>query len=254
MVIYKTFIGKTGCDIALPLKINKKKLVIICPGLPTNPSNYDLLDFLSNNGFLCIYVRYSGTWGSYGSFLKDSPVKDIENIINIISKEKSFIDSSNNQKVKLNFKEIILLGSSFGGSVCLVSGAKFKNVNKIIALSPIVNYRDHARNFNYPEEKLDSLGNYLRKAYGKSYNFTSPDWKKFIEGKLDMNPDDYLDELGKKEIILFSGAKDKSISINRLKSFFDKLSSKKKKHYIFKNLGHLSFRRLNKKVLKKVLN
>jgi pimeloyl-ACP methyl ester carboxylesterase len=254
MIVYKTFIGQTGCDIALPSKINKKKLIIICPGLPSDPSNYDLLDFLSNEGFLCVYVRYSGTWGSYGNFLKESPVKDIENIINVLSKNKFFIDSSNNQKVKLNFREIILLGTSFGGSVCLVSGAKSKNVDKIIVLSPIIDYRDHARNPDYNEEKLESLGIYLKQAYGTSYNFNSVNWKNFINGKLDINPNDYLNELSKKEIILLSGAKDKSISINRVNNFFNNLSSKKKRHYIFENSGHLSIRGLDKSVLKKVLN
>ncbi len=253
MVFYKTFIGQTGCDIVLPLKNDKKKLIIICPGLPSDPFNYDLLDFLSNEGFSCVYVRYSGTWGSYGSFLKNSPVKDIENILDFVLKERSFIDSSNNQKVKLNFKKIILIGTSFGGSVCLVSGAKSLNVNKIIALSPIVNYRDHARNPDYPEEKIDNLGNYLKRAYGKSYNFSSNDWKKFVEGKLDINPDDYVHELSKKEIILLSGVKDKSISIDRLKNFFNNLHSKKKKHYIFKDSGHLSLKKLDKNILIEIL-
>ena len=133
-MIYRTFFGNVGCDVSLPIKENNKKLIIICPGLPSDPSNYDVMDFLSDNGFPSIYVRYSGTWGSYGSFLKDSPVKDIENVINFISKNNSFVDSSSNKKIALNFKEIILLGTSFGASIALVSGAKSTSIKKIIVL------------------------------------------------------------------------------------------------------------------------
>lgn len=255
MVDYKTFIGKTGCDISTPEKrIKKKKLVIICPGLPSDPSNYEIMNFLSNEGFLCVYVRYSGSWGSYGNFLRDSPVKDIEYIINTLLKNKYFIDSSNNKKIKIVFNEIILLGTSFGGSVCLVCGAKVKAVKKIIALSPIINYKDHARNKDYNEEDIYTLGGYLKRAYGTSYNFNEKDWKSFVEGRLDINPIDYIKKLDKKEIVLISGVNDKSISLNRIKDFFNRIPSKKKKHYIFEKLGHLSLRKLDHSFLKKILN
>lgn len=254
MNIYKTFIGKTGCDIALPTKNNKKKLIIICPGLPSDSSNYGLMDLISNEGFSCLYLRYSGTWGSYGNFLKDSPVKDVKNIIRFLLKNKYFVDSSNNQKTKFVFNEIILLGTSFGGSICLVAGAKSKFIKKIIALSPIIDYRDHARNQIYNEEDIGTLGNYLKRAYGVAYNFSETSWRKFIAGKLDINPIDYTKQLGKKKIILLSGVKDKSLSFDRVKNFFNEIPSKKKKHYIFKNIGHLSLKKLNPKILKKILD
>jgi len=254
MGIYKTFIGKIGCDIALPTKNNKKKLVIICPGLPSDPSNYKIMDLISNEGFLCLYPRYSGTWGSYGNFLKDSPVKDIEKIIHFLLKNKSFIDLSNNQKVKLVFNEIILLGTSFGGSVCLVAGAKSKFVKKIIALSPIINYRDHARNPIYQEEDISTLGSYLKRAYGTIYNFNETSWKEFIAGKLDINPIDYIKQLNKKKVIILSGVKDKSLSFERIKNFFNEIPSKKKKNYVFKDIGHLSLRKLDPQILKKILD
>lgn len=251
---YRTFFGDVGCDVSLPQKQSNKKLVIICPGLPSDPSNYDMMDFLSERGFSCIYVRYSGTWGSYGKFLKNSPAEDVNNIVITISKDKLFIDSSNNKKINLDFKEIILLGTSFGGSAVLVSGAKSKFVKKIVALSPIVDYKTHSKNKNYSEEDLSTLGDYLKRAYGKTYDFDKFSWEKFIAGKLDINPVDYVSELSKKELVLISGKKDKSISVERLKKFFESIQSKRKEHYILEDAGHLSLRKIDKEVLIKALN
>jgi len=251
-MIYRTFFGDVGCDISLP-KENNKKLVIICPGLPSDPSNYEIMDFLSDNGFLSIYVRYSGTWGSYGTFLKNSPVNDIIGIIDTISKNKFFVDSSNSKNVLLDFKEIILLGTSFGGSIALVCGAKSKFVKKIIALSPIVDYKDHAKNSNYFEESINTLGDYLKRAYGKTYDFTKDSWKNFIAGGLDLNPVDYIDKLNKKEVVILSGMEDKTISVKRVEKFFEKIPSKKKEHHLLKNFGHLSLRKIDKKFLRELL-
>lgn len=252
MTTYRTFIKDINCNFSLPIHKNRRKVVIICPGLPSSPENFEIMEWLSKNGYYCIHPKYSGTWESYGNFLRKSPVKDILRVINFIKRNKYLYDCYNEKRIPLHFTDFILVGSSFGGSVALVAGSKAKEINKIIAIAPIVDFSQHRKNKNLEEQDLERLFKFIRKAYGRAYILKLSDYRKLIQGKVDINPIDYIDKLKSKKIIIIHGTKDRVVSIKRTKDFFKKIESQNKKFYELKNKEHLSLSKLDRKILRRI--
>lgn len=224
---------------------NNKKLIVFCPGLPGQPENANIMEYFTKLGFTCFFIKYSGTWESEGEFLKRNPEEDVREVIAYLEKNKKVTEFYTEKQINLNFDEIILFGSSFGGSVAIVAGAKDGNINKIVALAPVVNYKSQGRETKFEEENLENLGKFLKRAYGPAYRLNLKNWEKLISGEVDLNPSDYVSKLKKKDVLLIQGANDKSVSPKRTKDFFGKIESNKNSIYkLLKESTHLSFTNL----------
>lgn len=245
MILYRTYIGQINCVFTLPAnEINNKKLLIFCPGLPGQPENASIMEYFAKEGFTTFFIKYTGTWESGGEFLKRSPEVDIREVVSYLTKHKKITELYNSKQIELNFEEIDVFGSSFGGSVALVAGAKDKNIKKIVALAPIINYKLQCKNPDFEEEDLTRLGKFLSKAYGMAYRVSLSDWNKLIDGEIDLNPSDYIFGLKGKNVLLVQGARDKSVSPKRTKDFFDRIKTEKNDYKLLEESEHLSFTNL----------
>ncbi|TSC86811.1 MAG: Uncharacterized protein G01um101416_576 [Microgenomates group bacterium Gr01-1014_16] len=240
MIMYRSYIDKIHCLFSLPSSEPQKKIIIACSGLPGQPENYELFSYFTQEGFICVHPKYEGTWESYGKFLNHSPVDDILKVIDHLKKERSLVSAYDNSLIKFDFDEVILFGSSFGGSVALVSAARSQNVNRAIAIAPVIDFSTQGKD-KREEQDLTNLGEFLQRGYGRAYDFELRDWKKLLEGKIDMNPIKYIKELSPKKLFLVHGEEDKTISVYKTRRFFDDLKNKESEFLLVPNAGHLSF-------------
>ena len=218
----------------LPKKTENIPFIILCDGLPSVPYKHDLINLLANNGYGVLYPRYQGTWESDGTFLAEKPGKDISYLA--MQLRKGIILG----KAKLNASYILLLGTSFGGSVAL-SLAADKNVDLIIALSPVLDFQ------NFPN--LDSLKNFLQNMYSGSYRFTEESWKKLSSGHA-VPSSSAVNKSSASKIFLFGGGHDKEVPAKQLQDWGEQQGIKT---IIYPNLSHLSFSKIEGRLLDDIL-
>lgn len=212
-----------------------KKAMIILEGLPSVPDEKRVLNIFANLGYSVFYPRYKGTWESDGQFLKESPVKDLEQIVDAL------VNGVESMMGELKFEEITIIASSFGGSVAL-SIKDRPELQKILVLSPVYDYK------NMPS--LESLSGFMRKMFTQAYRYEESDWDKVLSGEL-IDPSRELRNFPSKDkIVIFAGEKDKDIPVNKLEEFAEKQGLA---FCSFKNRGHLSYSQLAEEVLEKAL-
>lgn len=107
-------------------------------------------------------------------FLKENPVQLVDNFISFL-------------KEKLKYNSVLVIGSSFGGSVAIY----LKNPDLIISISPVIDWKnlyDSNSSYNY-----ESLKNYLIQ---NGYIIDDLGWEKLKSGILLPLPNE------KKELML----------------------------------------------------
>ena len=97
MKIYRGRINEIIFEFTPPQK-SSQGVIIICDGLPSVPNRKELMTILADKGFVVVFPRYKGTWESDGEFLKESPVKDIEEILQVI-KTGTIVELYANKKI-----------------------------------------------------------------------------------------------------------------------------------------------------------
>lgn len=220
--------------------LSPRQFIISVHGLPSHPyqlNSAPLNEYL-RMGFVIILPEYIGTWGSYGINTLESCVDTILETIQFLKKGKAQ-NLLNGKNVAWKVKEIILLGGSFGGSVALIAGAKSKAIRKIIAVAPPTDYRTH--NKKYHEEDLNETWQTVKKGFENLWRLDKKYFDKLQQGKIDLNPVDYVNELKRKNVLLVHGENDKSVSIKRSIELLKLIKSKNRnsKLIALKGEGHL---------------
>jgi esterase/lipase len=204
------------------LKKNNGDMIIFCSGLPGTSSYSDIAQKYAEKGFIFIHPKYIGSWESYGKFSIPACKDTIVNFVNAIKvgNVKTIFNQEFNQKPK----RIFLIGHSFGGSVALSAGAEL-DVEGIVVLAPVIDYKVHAKNNYGGEENLNGLYDFMRAGFENVYrNMNKGEWDNFCETGLNINPVDYLDKLKLKKIFLIHGIKDNSVNFNCSRIFYETLS------------------------------
>lgn len=230
---------------------NKKpaKFLIICHGCPSHPydENPATNQRFMQDGFVLVYPEYIGTWGSGGQCNFENAVDTVLKTIKLLRKGAAK-DIKSNHVVKWNAKEIILIGGSFGGSVALVAGAKSNHIKKIVAVSPVTDWRTHNK-LNFKEEDLTQMWKIINGGLNNYWRARKPDYMKLMNGKLDLNPIDYIDVLKEKNTLFIHGINDKEVNYRRSENFNQKLKTGSGQHkiYLSKQKGHIVPRHLSQR-------
>ncbi len=173
-----------------------RQVVILASGVPGTPSRPDLLEFFGRKGFWVFSPRYRGTWESRGKFLRISPHRDILDVIGELP--KGFQDILSGRHYRVKPKAIYLVASSFGGAAALLA-ARDPRITKVVALSPVVDYRVRSKAESFPK-----LWRLVRTGFGGAYRFSVRDWKKLKSGTF-FNPMARAHEIdGRKVFIIHS--------------------------------------------------
>lgn len=213
--------------------------VIMCEGLPVVPKRQEAIEFLADQGYLVFYPRYRGTWESDGEFLTQDPVEDISLLVELINSGK-ITELYNNKTFAFDIEKISVIGTSFGGSIAL-EAASINNVNKIVALSPVVDYKKF--NTQYPEEDLKHTGEFIERAFSNCYRYSKKNWQRMLDG-LVIDVSQALTDENVKKIMVFQCEDDTSVNHVPVAEYAEKYNLTYKQ---FKTGGHFSFSRINER-------
>jgi pimeloyl-ACP methyl ester carboxylesterase len=224
-------------EVAFPTRLKKRgnDIVILASGFPSMPGKGSVLEFFARRGYIAVLPRYRGTWESDGVFLKDSPERDIIDVIDEIEKG-SVLDLWSEEKNNFVPQKIVLIGSSFGGAAVLLASRDVR-VGSVVTLSPVVDWS--AKNKTEP---LDWMYGFVRRGFGSAFYFTKGGWNK-LAGGIFFNPMHYADEIDGKKILIFHTKDDDAVSLTSVKKFAGETKSKL---IVYKRGGHLSLRHVTR--------
>lgn len=150
--------------------------VIIFGGWPSDYANKDTIEYLQEQGYHVFSALYTGIYQSEGTFLATNPVDDYQALIDTVRSGK--IDNLyTNKQEEFTTKNVIFLGSSFGGSIALGAATKY-NPDKLLLFAPVWDWSEqddleqevtfaqkafkhvYRLGFNNEQEMLDLLTSY----------------------------------------------------------------------------------------------
>ena len=159
---YKNYIS----NLYLP-DLPSGKVVLFLTGLPMSLDISSLLPRLIDAGCTVFYPYYAGTYDSKGFFSGEQSIRDVNKFIEMIS-QSEVSELYFNKKIKIENKEIILLGMSYGSSIALL-GLNNK-INKLILLSPVLLYNQKEIDLSFDKFSNDHEGYVIRLTSDISYN------------------------------------------------------------------------------------
>jgi pimeloyl-ACP methyl ester carboxylesterase len=218
------------------------RFMIVCPGMPGHPysRNPAKLEGLIEKGFVLVYPDYVGTWASYGTMSWEKCVDTVLQSIEFI-KKRTGVSAYDRSRMSWGVRDIILLGGSFGGSVVLVAGAKSKDIRPIISVAAPTNWRNHSRIPEESGEPIDGLFDSIQRGWENLWRIPSrKEWDRLVRGDVDLNPVDYVEELGDKNTLLVHGEIDNIVAATRSIDLHQQLLKGKGKHelLILRGEGH----------------
>ncbi len=200
----KTYIHGIFCEIGTAPQA--KATIILCPGLPGSPKEQSLLKKLMQEGYNVIYPRYRGTYESDGLFLQTSPADDICNVIRALQDISEYADCYTETRKQITIENIILLGSSFGGSVAMVCANLLRA--SCLCIAPVT---DFANQGSHPgEQSIEQLAYFLTKIR-HIYRF-APDGFAYLKANRLLPP---LQSLTLQRAILIHGLTDATVHVSR---------------------------------------
>lgn len=234
------------CEFLPPKNIRSKKVIVFCAGMPTYPGKggYEALAIhFSKKGYWCFIPRYRGSWESEGEMFKDSPAKDITDVIESIS--KIFTEAWEGKKFIVENPEIFLFGSSFGGPAVLLN-SKHSKVKKVICFSPVIDWRTMDKTI----EPIPRMNSFVKNAFGMGYRIAKNGWSKVQKGQF-YNPMTEQDSIDTSKCLVFHAKDDDVVLSDPLVDFSTQVGLKT---HIVKTGGHLGMAILEKRFYKKCMD
>ncbi len=216
------------CEFIQPSRPSNK-VIIFCGGMPGVPRKNETLEFWAKKGFWVFYPRYRGTWESGGEFLKESPEKDILDVIDGLS--KSFVDVWSGQKLKVNCQRLYVFGGSFGGPAAILL-SRDPRVTKAVALAPVIDWAAPSE-----DEPMDKLGAFIPKGFGHAYRFSKKNWGRLSRNEF-YSPVKVSNSIDGAKLLLIHAKDDRSVPYSYTKKFAAKVGAKL---ITLKTGGHFGF-------------
>jgi len=218
--------------------------IILCEGFPAIPKRQEVLEYLANQGFLVFQPRYRGTWESDGEFLAQSPIVDIRDVVEVI-KSNSIQELFSMKTFTFDIQRISVIGTSFGGSVAL-SSILIPEVQKVVALSPVVNFKTF--NTTYKEQDLKQIGEFMLRAFANGYRFTRENWTRLLSGEI-IPPIEIETDESREKIFIIQCEDDQTVNHRPVTDFAQKL---KVKYELLSTGGHFSFSKISRELWQEI--
>lgn len=216
----------------IPSSVNDT-VITFCYGIPSHPFDrfpFGLESYL-RQGYILAYPHYEGTFGSNGLCTLENAVDSVVSTVQALLKGELH-DLMSEEKLEIDPRRVVLAGGSFGGSVALLAASKSDEINDVISVAGPIDYRE--RNFSRLEGKL-------RRAYEKEWHIDPSIWERLSQGRLDINPIDYVDRLKTKNTYLIHGETDPAVPVEQSVRLHKMLRGGFGKHKILiePNVGHI---------------
>jgi len=223
MVIYRLKSKQVIYDLYLPEKSNGKTILYV-PGLPGHPRKRNLGEIFAINGFTFFEMRFPGSWESDGVFTMDNCVTGLLEAYMFI-KEGVATELRREIKKEWGCREIIIIGSSFGGGVILSSN--IPDPLTFVLLAPITILKDVKDSLMILPSSKDDLYNLLSHGYSNVYRgLTEKDWHDFLDGNTSINPECNSGNLKNKKLLFIQGTSDKTILMDNTVNYVKTLQTK----------------------------
>lgn len=244
MIIYRNKYKGILSEFAFLEGTKPTHAIILCEGLPAIPKRQDVIEYLANQGFLVFQPRYRGTWESDGEFLLQSPLIDIQDVVEVI-KSNNIQELFNMKTFIFDIQRISVIGTSFGGSVAL-SSISIPEVQKVVALSPVINFKTF--NTTYHEQDLKQIGEFILRAFTNGYRFTRENWLRLLNGEI-INPAEVMTSETSEKIFIIQCEDDQTVNYRPVTDFAQKM---KVKYELLLTGNHFSFSKISKELWQEI--
>ena len=207
------------------------KVIILCKGMPGLPRFPEVLKFWSEKGYWVFFPRYRGTWESGGEFLRQSPERDILDIIDELPKGFSDLWSGKRYKLPTKNYKLYLFGGSFGGPAAILC-SRDPRVTKAVAFAPVIDWEAPSE-----EEPMDRLGAFIPIGFGSAYRFSKKNWLRLSRNEF-YSPVKEADSIDGKKLLIFHAKDDESCHYPATKAFAAQVGAKL---ITLKTGGHFGF-------------
>jgi len=216
MQIFRTFFKKEiFAEVLLPDKATTK-VAIFCDGAPSAPRNRDMMGFFAKKGYAAFHIRYRGMWESKGLFLQKSLDQDLIDVIDALP--KGFTDLWTKKRYAIAPKHIVLVGASFGGPAVILA-SRDPRVNKVIAISPVVDWRKDGK-----AERMKDWIPFMLEAYSMAYRASRARWNKLLNGMF-YNPVAHAQEIDGSKIFILHAKDDDVVPFIPIRQFARKIKA-----------------------------
>lgn len=224
----------------------RKTLVIYGLGAPVLPDSGNLPDAPAIMNFdVDLFVPdYIGYGRSDGIFSPVNSIKTFLNLYKAIIKGGYGINHYENQKIELNYKRIIFIGRSFGGTYLPLLPKYNPKIKELGIIYPAVDNKSSGS--MPPEESNEDFMRAMRQdGYRHLYRgILSKVWEKHLENKDGLSPMDNIQFLKDVKLFIGHGKKDECINYKKSVTYFDKILQTfpdRKQQYklsLYPNSGH----------------
>lgn len=227
----------------LPPSRPSDRVIILCYGVPGMPKDKETMEFWSKKGFWVFFPRYRGTWESDGEFLKESPEKDILDVIDELPKGFTDLWSGKRYRLSVIGCRLFIFGGSFGGPAAILC-SRDPRVTKGIAFAPVIDWEAPSE-----EEPMDKIGAFIPKGFGNGYRFSKKNWLRLSKNKF-YSPVKEVDSVDGSKLLIFHAKNDESCYYPSTKAFAEKTGAKL---VTLRTGGHFGFgKSLEPKIYKQI--
>ncbi|MFE6166937.1 alpha/beta hydrolase family protein [Viridibacillus arvi] len=238
-------------ELYIPSKENNNNIGLVwLPGLPNKPIADDMGKPLSDLGFTVLQARYPGSWQSYGDFGPSSSVEGALLGAELLSSGRT-INLDNQKEIVWDIKNLVLVGSSYGGGIAISALGSTNLADAAIAFCPLIEPELQNADESLSEDDLSTLYPYLKRCHENVFrNLKDEEWNDYINGTHHTVPSKYLSNIKEKALFLVHGSEDKSIRKYHTENFYyslKRIGSEKVRLHIEDGVGHGTGLRLSTK-------
>lgn len=186
---------------------------------------------------------YIGYCRSDGQFNFKNTLKTIEQSEQFLTGHLIGTLTDSNKPIKPKFSNIILVGSSWGGSIAPFYFKYYKNtkIKSLGLFRAVLDWKTQGKT-RYKEENTSNITNLINNYWLNIYRgFDKSEWPDILHGKKpEYNPTDNVTYLKDIDIYITHGDVDKSIHWSKSREYFNKLIKNKikAKFKLLKGVGH----------------
>ncbi len=186
------------------------RVIVLLDGVPSVPSKKKLAEFLCKKGYWVFHPRYRGTWESRGQFLRYSPTRDIDDVVDSLN--RGFTDMWTQVTYYLESNDVTVIGSSFAGPA-VIHASRHPLVTRTIALAPVVDW--HATPVKEPFQEFVRQ---VTEGFPGAYRVTPALFKKLLT-KSFYNPQAWANRVMGSKILFFHAQDDQVVPYQPTKKY-----------------------------------
>lgn len=181
-------------------------------------------------GVALLVPDYIGYCRSEGTFSFRNCVKTLTESEKFLKGKISALNLGKNNKFKVNFDKIILIGSSWGGAIVpFFEKYQKSSIEHIGMISPVTDWKTQGK-VNKCEEDVVKTAQLISSGYKNIYRgFKNSDWPQIFAGqKSEYNPIDNTHLLNGKKVYILHGNKDKVVYWKKSQQYYQVLKKTNK--------------------------